>query len=346
VKLYPLKFTPRLVEKMWGGRKLERVLGKSLPPDQLVGESWEIFDFPPGVVDGSRDWVSSVVANGPLAGRSLHRILEQFERDVLGDVPTMKPHGQFPLLIKFLDAREDLSVQVHPDERYAAVNPHAHLKCEAWYVIERDPGALIFKGLRSGTTRQAFRSAIERGSVERHLGTIAVNPGDCHYLHSGTVHALGAGILVAEVQTPSDTTFRVYDFNRVDPATDRPRTLHVEQAMQCITFADDAVGGAIGQSVREQSGSEDALVCCPYFQIHKHVAGPGKRRALLVGEPSIVMMLQGEARLTHDAAANAIATPLRQGETALIPASLSDPHIAAEEDASWLQISFPTRHER
>src|SRR5438045_9757143 len=116
--LYPLKFKPRFVEKIWGGRKLETVLGKSLPPGLKIGESWELYDFPPGVCDKSENWISAQVANGPLAGRTLHQLVEEFGGDLLGDVQTVGPHGQFPILIKFLDAREDLSVQVHPVQGY------------------------------------------------------------------------------------------------------------------------------------------------------------------------------------------------------------------------------------
>src|SRR5206468_5718344 len=133
--------------------------------------------------------------------------------------------------------REDLSVQVHPDEEYAREHPEAHLKTEAWYVIQHDRDARLFKGLRRGATRDQFGAAIERGQVEQHLQSIDAKAGQCHYLPSGTVHALGAGMLVAEVQTPSDTTFRLFDFNRVDPSTGRPRKLHVREALACIDFS-------------------------------------------------------------------------------------------------------------
>src|SRR5579864_383711 len=139
--LYPLKFRPRFVEQVWGGRKLQTVLDMPIPPAKLIGESWEIFDFPPRVIDGSDGWVSSVVAGGPLAGRTLHELVGAFGADLHGDVPLCGAHGQFPILIKFLDAREDLSVQVHPDQAYASANPHAHLKSEAWYVVQSDPGS-------------------------------------------------------------------------------------------------------------------------------------------------------------------------------------------------------------
>src|SRR5687768_17188287 len=148
MSLYPLKFRPRFVEKIWGGRKLETVLGKPLPPGVMIGESWEIYDFPPGTVEGNTEWLSAEIANGPLAGRTLHWAVQEFGRDLHGDVPLFGEHGQFPILIKFLDAKDDLSVQVHPDEAYASSHPGAHLKSEAWYIVTNDPGARIYKGLQ------------------------------------------------------------------------------------------------------------------------------------------------------------------------------------------------------
>src|SRR5262245_57067900 len=223
--LYPLKFKPRFVEKMWGGRKLETVLGKSLPANQLIGESWELYDFPPGVVDSSDHWVSAEVANGSLAGQTLHTVINEFGPELHGDVPLLAPWGQFPILVKFLDARDDLSIQVHPDEEYARAHPGSHLKSEAWYILENDTGARLLRGLRPGLRRDAFEAALGSGTVESLINSIPAKPGQCFYLPSGTIHALGAGILVAEIQTPSDTTFRLFDFNRIDPNTGEPRSL-------------------------------------------------------------------------------------------------------------------------
>ncbi len=177
MSLYPLKFKPRLLEKIWGGRKIETVLGKTLPAGKSIGESWELYDFPPGVVDKSANWSSSEVANGPLAGKTLHELVVQFGREIYGDVPLAGAHGQFPILIKFLDAREDLSVQVHPPASYAAKNPGTHLKSEAWYIVQADEGARILKGLKPSATRHGFHEAIKAGAVESHIEAIAVRAG-------------------------------------------------------------------------------------------------------------------------------------------------------------------------
>src|SRR4051812_14815554 len=162
--LYPFKFQPRLLEKMWGGRKLESILHKKLPADKPIGESWELYDFPPGVLDNSSSWTSSIISNGPLAGQSLHQTLEDFGPSLHGEIPLLKSHNQFPLLIKFLDAKEILSVQVHPGNH--------DLKTEAWYVIDAAPGAFIYKGLKKGVDRGQLQAALENGTVENLLNKI------------------------------------------------------------------------------------------------------------------------------------------------------------------------------
>jgi mannose-6-phosphate isomerase len=338
--LYPLKFHPRFVEKMWGGRKIETVLGKPLPAGKRIGESWELYDFPPGVVEKSADWVSAQIANGPLAGKSLHWAVGEFGKDLLGDVP-LAGAEQFPILIKFLDAREDLSVQVHPDEKYAAEYADAHLKSEAWYVLENDPGARIFKGLRPGTTREQFRAALEDGSSEQYLKSIPVKPGQCYYLPSGTVHALGAGILAAEVQTPSDTTFRVFDFNRVDPSTGQLRTLHVEQAMKCIDFS----GVPEPHQPRKHVGSffttVTSLVHCPYFTMEKVRFSEGVEQPVPFDDPVVWMMLEGEAEIRVEAVPEP--TRFKRGETILLPAAMKNPVIKTLSDCAWIEVTFPAR---
>ena len=330
--LYPLKFRPRLVEKMWGGRKLQTVLGKALPPDKPIGESWELYDFPPGVVEGSSDWVSSEIANGPLAGRSLHWAVGEFGSDLYGLASLAGDRGQFPILIKFLDAREDLSVQVHPDEKYASANPGAHLKSEAWYVLQSDPGSRILNGLQPGTTKDAFEKAIENGTVEQIIESVPVHENDCFYLPSGTVHALGAGILVAEVQTPSDTTFRVFDFNRVDPSTGQQRSLHVKQALQCIDFFGR-------QPDAEANAFNLRLVTSPYFHLQRHHLHPGADHPLPAAEPIVLIVTQGAMEIETYVAAGTVGAA--RGEVILIPAGASKPLIKTATGCAWLQVSFP-----
>jgi len=335
--MYPLKFKPRLLEKMWGGRKLQTLLGKTLPSDGPFGESWEVYDFPPGVVDGSTDWLSAETANGPLAGKTLHQLVIEHERELLGDVKLVEPHGQFPILIKFLDAKEDLSIQVHPDQKYAAAHPDAFLKSESWYIVQSDPAARLFKGLVPGTTPEQFRSSINEGHCERLLNSVPVKPGQCFYLPSGTVHAVGAGILAAEVQTPSDTTFRVYDFNRVDPSTGKTRKLHVEQALECIHFAEQAPTPRAVAHVGELHVPEKRLVSCEFFNLEDVRLPAGIDEPIEYGRPVIWIVLEGEAEIITDE----LVVSLKRGDTALLPAAMKNPILKTSTLCHWLEVSFP-----
>ncbi len=339
IPLYPLKFKPRFVEKIWGGRKIETELGKALPANQQIGESWEIYDFPPGVVDGSTGWVSAEVANGPLAGKTLHELVGTYGQDLQGDVPLVGQHGQFPILIKYLDAREDLSVQVHPPQAYADSHPGAHLKTEAWYVVQNDPGSRLLKGLVSGVDREAFEKSIHDGTVESKINAIRVKSGDCHYLPSGTVHALGAGILVAEVQTPSDTTFRVFDFNRIESSTGKPRALHVKQAMECIDFSGKDETHQPRSHVAGHFTTVTLLVKSPFFQIEKVRMSEGVEEAVPYDEPVVWMMLDGRAQVRVDGLAEP--TEISRGDSVLLPAGMKNPMIKTLSDCVWLEVTFP-----
>ncbi len=338
MSLYPLVFKPRFVEKIWGGRKLETVLNKSLPTNKPTGESWEVFDFPPGVIEGSAGWVSAEIANGPLAGKTLHDLVVEFGSDLHGDVPLNGQHGQFPILIKFLDAREDLSVQVHPDQDYANTHPGAYLKTEAWYVLQNDPGSRILKGLNPGVTKDAFKAAVDDGSVEKLIKAIPAKPGDCYFLPSGTVHALGAGILVAEVQTPSDTTFRVFDFNRQENG--KPRKLHIEESLACIDFYGKPEVRQIRSHVAGYFTTVSKLCACEYFTIEKVRFTEGVEEPVPYDQPVIWIMLQGECELRIDGMEER--TSLKPGQTALLPARMNNPMIKTLTDCVWLEVTFPT----
>jgi mannose-6-phosphate isomerase len=345
--LYPFKFKPKLLEKIWGGRKFETILGKPLPQDKLIGESWELYDFPPGVIDQSGQWISSEIANGPL--RSLHWALGEFGTELMGDVPLYRSKGhagapgQFPVLMKFLDAREDLSVQVHPNERYAATHADAHLKTEAWYVIQNDPGARLLKGLRPGTTRQSFESAIADGTVEQLSTAIAAKPGQCHFLSSGTVHALGGGILAAEVQTPSDTTFRVFDFNRIEPATGKPRKLHVAEALECIDFSGEPEPPQPRSHVAGLFTTVTRLATSPYFKMEKVRFTEGVEEPVPYDVPVVWTMLEGTAEIRVADLPEPVC--LTRGDTVLLPAVMKKPIVKTLSDCVWLETTFPTKPE-
>ncbi|MGN6725143.1 MAG: type I phosphomannose isomerase catalytic subunit [Tepidisphaeraceae bacterium] len=337
--LYPMIFQPRYVEKIWGGQKLQSILGKGIPAGKSIGESWELFDFPPGVIEGSTGWTSAALTNGPLAGKTLHQLVEEFGRSLHGDVKLVGEHKQFPILIKFLDAREDLSVQVHPPQSYADTHPGAHLKNEAWYVFQHDAGSRILKGLKPGVTRAALEQSINDGTCESLIKAIPVKDGECYYLPSGTIHALGAGCFVAEVQTPSDTTYRVFDFNRVEESTGKPRALHVKQAMDCIDFSGQEPAAAPRQHTASFFTTVTRLAEAPQFTIEKVRMAEGVEQAIPYTQPVVWILLSGEASLWVDDLKEP--TRVTTGTTVLLPAAMKNPRVVATTDVSWLEVTFP-----
>jgi mannose-6-phosphate isomerase len=226
---------------------------------------------------------------------------------------------------------------VHPDAGFCERNAGAHLKSEAWYVLHAEPGAKVYKGVKKGVTREVFREALERGEVEGLLNAITVRAGDCHYLKSGTVHGLGAGILAAEVQTPSDTTFRVFDWNRLGP-DGKSRTLHVKEAMACIDFA------ATDDAGEEKSESVDGdvtvkhLVSCDYFSLERVRMGREGEKAVGLKEPVIWIVLEGQGVINvHGHPPTAFA----RGDTLLLPAGMKGATVRTVTECAWLEARLP-----
>ncbi|MGC4032838.1 MAG: class I mannose-6-phosphate isomerase [Tepidisphaeraceae bacterium] len=337
MSLYPMIFRPRFVDKMWGGQKLHSLLNKPIPTDKPIGESWELFDFPPGVVDKSGNWVSAELTNGPHAGKTLHQLVQEFGPAMHGDVKLVGDAGQFPILIKFLDAREDLSVQVHPPQSYADTHPGAHLKNEAWYVFQHDAGSRILKGLKAGVTRDQFAESIKNGSSESLIQAIPVKDGECYYLPSGTVHALGAGCFVAEVQTPSDTTYRVFDFNRVDPSTGQTRQLHVDLALDCIDFSSAEPPAVAKSHTAGFFTTVTRLTTAPQFTIEKVRMNEGVEQPIPYEQPVVWIVLSGQVEIT----AGRELVKAGPGTTILLPARMENPKVAVRSDAQWLEVTFP-----
>jgi mannose-6-phosphate isomerase len=310
---YPLLFEPLLLEKVWGGDALARV-GKAVKAGARIGESWELADLAATSASGAGGGAArSVIRNGELAGKTLHQAVGAWGPLLMGDVvPTVS--GGFPLLIKFLDARENLSVQVHPSPAYCRMYPTAHLKTECWYILSAERGAKIYKGVKPGVTRAEFAAALREhdgsGVVEL-LESVDAVVGECHNLPSGTVHALGAGVLVAEVQTPSDTTFRVYDWGRSG------RELHVEQSLTCIQWeqARDATKFKVGAAFTR-------LVTTGYFDLDELRPASGAVSGLSheqpVKRPVVLMLVSGVGELRSSEGKFA-AMQLRAGDTALVP---------------------------
>lgn len=338
--MYPLKFQPIFQKRLWGGQRLRQILHKNVEAGLPIGESWELADLPPGTVkadstgaatDGS---FSSLVANGPWAGRRLHEVLGELH--VTPKAERRSAEACFPLLVKFLDAQQDLSVQVHPDAAYCQHHAGTHLKSEAWYILHAEPGAKIYKGVRPGTTREEFRTALDAGNVERLLNPIKVQAGDCHYLPSGTVHALGAGILAAEVQTPSDTTFRVFDWNRLT-ADGKPRQLHVEEALACMDFSPPLSG----TRATPESLNNLQLVDCPYFTLDRRGYQAGQTETLESREMRVWIILGGQAVITCNAPGSGATTALTRGDVVLLPANLQQSLLRTLANLTLLEARIP-----
>lgn len=222
-QMHPLLFTPIYRRYIWGGRRFASTLGRELPPGDDYAESWELVD---------RGSDQSVVASGPLAGSTLGDIVRTRGDELLG---RHAPLSAFPLLFKFLDASHDLSVQVHPDDaRAGRLTPPDRGKTEAWYVIDAVPGSRIYAGLRAGTTRDALAAALRAGRCGDVLHSFEPRRGDCVFIPAGTVHAIGAGLMVAEIQQSSDVTYRLHDWNRVGP-DGKPRAMHIEAGLEAVT---------------------------------------------------------------------------------------------------------------
>ena len=319
---YPLRFQPIFRRYLWGGRRLGTTLGKPIGEGNDYAESWE-------VVDHGDD--QSVVAHGVLAGVTLGQLVREQAAHLLG--PEVRA-DQFPLLMKFLDCNRTLSVQVHPnDEQAAQLEPPDLGKTEAWVVLAAEPGSIIYAGLRKEVTQQQLASALQAGQCEQCLHQFEARAGDCVFIPAGTVHALGAGLLIAEIQQASDTTFRLFDWNRVDK-NGKPRPLHIAQSLDVIDYQRGPVAPQIPQST-EQPGRE-RLAACPQFVLDRRrltgssgFGGDGRFR--------IVVVIAGSLRLAGDPAE----APLMAGQTALLPAAAGEVGAAVEGRAVVLEIYLP-----
>lgn len=335
MKAYPLILEPLLKEKVWGGRRLER-LGKASPPGVSIGESWELADLASTSADGGGgDAARSVIANGEMRGLTIGDAVLALGPNLMGTLRSWPTTGGFPLLCKYLDARENLSVQVHPSPAYAEAHPDAHVKHECWFVVDAEPNAKIYKGVREGVTRESFERACRDGSVAELLVAVPAKAGDFHLLPSGTVHALGAGVLVAEVQTPSDTTFRVFDWGR------QGRAMHAEQALECIDYS-----GAPLPVTRAGHELQTKLGATEFFSVHLlRMRGDSEREienapAPPSGGPMVWMVVQGQGRLESvDGAFPDV--EFDRGTTLLFPAALGRTRCVMARDAAILEVRFP-----
>jgi len=334
-RLYPLKFRPLLKRYLWGGRRLGTVLGKPLGDGADYAESWE-------VADHGTD--QSVVVNGPLARTTLGRLVAERGEELLG---RHTPQARFPLLFKYLDCQRDLSVQVHPDDAAAArLDPPDLGKTEAWLILDAQPGSRVFAGLRFGFDRTSLTREVERGRTELCLSSFEPKVGDCIFIPAGTVHALGAGLLVAEIQQASDTTYRLFDWNRVGP-DGQPRPLHIEQALDAIDYSAHVVTPSHPQLTDRPY--VERLVACDKFVLDRwRIDGP---RAL--GQDDrfhILSVLEGELFVGASSAVGARGSTtsdevslcsLIVGQTVLVPASIRQLSVAPRETCVFLDMYLP-----
>jgi mannose-6-phosphate isomerase len=298
-----LTFEPICKERIWGGRNLETLYGKRLPPLLPIGESWEISDRPG---DESR------VAAGPWKGRTLHQILEERPEELLGPLPE-RPK-RFPLLVKIIDARDRLSLQVHPPALQAA-QLGGEPKTEMWYVVQAGPAAELYAGLKRGVTRAEFEKQLAAGAVANCFHRIPVKAGDALFLPSGRVHAIGAETMIFEIQQNSDTTYRVFDWNRVD-AAGRPRRLHLAESLASIDFADFEPPLLPAAASPGHPGTIRPLVKDPLFQVSLRRLQAGDALALSGGRMRILGVVEGALRVK----AGGESTALAAGGFCLVPA--------------------------
>jgi mannose-6-phosphate isomerase len=318
-----LRFQPIFRRYLWGGRRLGAVLGKPIGPEDDYAESWEL-------VDHGAD--QSVVRFGPLAGTTLGELVQKHGADLFGKGGA-SPRS-FPLLMKLLDCNRTLSVQVHPnDEQAAKLTPPDLGKTEAWVVLAAEPGSKIYAGLKPGVTRDDLAAALAAGRCETMLHEFEPRVGDCVFIPAGTIHALGAGLLIAEIQQASDTTFRLFDWNRVD-AQGQPRPLHIEQSLATIDYVRGPVGAQTPQPTGEV-GRERLVECDKFvldrvtFEAPTTIGGDGRFHVLCLAE--------GSARAANDPAD----LPLARGDVALAPAAAGAVEIVPYGKTILLDISLP-----
>ncbi|HKI31272.1 MAG TPA: type I phosphomannose isomerase catalytic subunit [Gemmataceae bacterium] len=318
----PLRFVPFLRPMVWGGRRLAAALDKPLPTAEPYGESWEVSDHP---------LHRSVVASGPLAGRTLRHLLETAPRALLGSAAGAT--ATFPWLIKFLDANDWLSVQVHPDE--PAVRwlwPQEGSKTEAWFILDAAPGSRVYAGLRPGVGPAQLLAAVKAGTVTECLHSFEPRPGDCLFLQAGTVHAVGGGVLMAEVQQTSDATYRLFDWDRKD-AKGKSRELHLAESLACIDWQRGPVAPVHAEGFGEPRRRRQALVNCPYFSLELAqetepfaCGGTGRLQAAVV--------LAGRGRW-------AAGEELLAGQTWVLPAAMPAIECRPEGTVALLLATLP-----
>jgi len=305
---YPFRTRPYMRTKVWGGRKLVSEFGKPAPDEGPVGESWEVADLPEG---------QSLVADGPLTGTPLGELVDAWGEALIG---TASPGSEFPLLVKLLDAADDLSVQVHPSEEDVARQfPDADSKDECWIIVGTETGGSILHGVRDGVTAEDFRRSVDEGRAAELLRRVHVEPGQVVRVVPGTIHAICEGVTLLEIQQPSDTTYRVYDYDR--PGLDgEPRELHLDEAMAVANFGEQSPTALEGTPVDFPEASVESLVDVDAYRIERVRADGPFEWQVDRWSPQVVFVIEGAARLERAGDTHELA--LDRGQTAVLPAAV------------------------
>lgn len=320
--MYPLKFQPILKERLWGGTKLESVLGKEITTD-ITGESWEI-----STVKGD----ISVVENGKLAGVSLQQLIDEKPEAFLGKCVTQRFGTDFPILIKFIDAKQDLSIQLHPNDALAKERHNSFGKTEMWYVMNADAGANLIVGFNKDVSKTEYAESIDKDTLLDLLNYEAVNEGDTFFINTGKIHAIGAGVMLAEIQQTSDVTYRVFDFNRKDK-NGNLRELHTELALDAIDYAkkDD-----FKVSYSKNENTVNKMVNCPYFKTNfMHLTENLKLDVSERDSFTIYMCVGGTVNVKNEFGS----VKIKNGETTLVPANCNTIQLITS-NAKLLEVTI------
>lgn len=300
---YPLQFEPILKERIWGGEKLKSVLNKPITSN-ITGESWEL-----STVEGD----VSIVANGDYKGRALTELIDEYPNEILGRVVYKRFGKQFPLLFKYLDAREDLSIQVHPNDELAKKRHSSFGKTEMWYIMQADEDARIIVGFKEDSNPTEYLEHLKDNTLISILDDIKVKSGDVFFLETGTVHAIGAGLVVAEIQQTSDITYRIYDFDRKD-AQGNTRELHVDLALEAINYNKVDTFKEYAKEVNQSN----TIVDCPYFTTN-FLPLEGEKEVVKTGNTfTVYMCIEGSFEVQHEK----IRYSYKKGDTVLLPAAM------------------------